>query len=90
MNRSKVIGVWDDHDYGRNNGDYAFKWKHQNREVYLDFIGEPQNTIRRLDRTRGIYQDYVIMHDNIKIHVVLLDVRFHYNEDEPKERLGRK
>lgn len=55
-----MIGVWDDHDYGANNAGYKLKTKHTQREIYLDFIGEPQNTQRRLERDRGIYQDYVI------------------------------
>lgn len=53
--------------------------KHVNREIYLDFIGEPIDSIRRKEKHRGIYQDYVVYQDDIKIHVVLLDVRFHYN-----------
>jgi len=57
---TKVIGVWDDHDYGANNAGYKLRTKHTQREIYLDFIGEPHNTQRRLERDRGIYQDYVI------------------------------
>ncbi len=36
-----VIGVWDDHDYGCNNGDKTFAKKAGIRDIYLDFIGEP-------------------------------------------------
>ena len=36
-----VVGVWDDHDYGINNGDKTFSKKAEMREIYLDFIGEP-------------------------------------------------
>ncbi len=50
-----VVGVWDDHDYGMNNGDKSFKRKNELREIYLDFIGEPKDTERRLERDRGIY-----------------------------------
>ena len=39
--RVRVIGVWDDHDYGINDGDYLFKNKEINRGIFLDFIGEP-------------------------------------------------
>jgi hypothetical protein len=64
------------------------KQKHVNREIFLDFIGEPINSIRRREKHRGIYQDYVIYHEGIKVHIVLLDVRFHYNQDLQGERLG--
>jgi alkaline phosphatase D len=50
-----VIGVWDDHDYGANNGDRDLKWKYQVRDIFLNFIGEPQDTIRRFEKHRGIY-----------------------------------
>jgi alkaline phosphatase D len=39
---TKVIGVWDDHDFGFDNEDKDFKGKHQNREAFLDFVGEPE------------------------------------------------
>jgi alkaline phosphatase D len=45
---TKVIGVWDDHDYGKNDADSSFPEKQRNRHLYLDFINEPENTDRRL------------------------------------------
>lgn len=88
---TKVIGVWDDHDYGSNNADHRLKVKHRQREIYLDFIGEPQDTERRLNKERGLYQDYVMKtEDGIKVHIVLLDVRFHHNEDFHGDRLGHE
>jgi alkaline phosphatase D len=44
----RVIGVWDDHDYGANNADRTLEVKKVNRELFLDFIDEPHNTQRRL------------------------------------------
>jgi alkaline phosphatase D len=43
-----VIGVWDDHDFGLNDAGSSFIHKQRNREPFLDFIGEPKNTDRRL------------------------------------------
>ena len=48
MNSSKIIGVWDDHDMGKNDGGTLFEHKDRNREIYLDFIGEPADSERRL------------------------------------------
>ena len=82
LSQTPVIGVWDDHDYGHDDADHSFPMKHVNREIYLDFIGEPLTTKRRQEKHRGIYQDYIVMaHDDIKVHIILLDVRFHYSED---------
>jgi alkaline phosphatase D len=38
---TKVIGVWDDHDYGVNNGASNFAKKDEVREIFLDFLDEP-------------------------------------------------
>ena len=50
-----VIGTWDDHDYGINNGGGEFRLKDETRDIFLDFIGEPSDSVRRLDRGSGIY-----------------------------------
>jgi alkaline phosphatase D len=50
-----IIGVWDDHDIGCNNADKTFNKKQPVREMFLDFIGEPQGTDRRKEKDRGIY-----------------------------------
>ena len=54
-NQTPVIGVWDDHDIGCNNADKTFSKKHEVRDMFLDFIGEPQGTSRRTEKNTGIY-----------------------------------
>jgi hypothetical protein len=49
------------------------------REIFLDFIGEPVDSVRRIEKSRGIYQDYIVQKGDFKVHVILLDVRYHYN-----------
>lgn len=88
MKTTPVIGVWDDHDYGCNNGDSRFVKKEQMRDIFLDFLGEPQDSERRLERNTGIFQDYIINStDGIKVHVILLDVRYDFNSTT-KDRFG--
>jgi len=87
--RTSIIGMWDDHDYGSNNADHRLKIKHRQRELFLDFIEEPQDTERRTSTQRGLYQDYIVYTgEGLKVHIILLDVRFHHNEDFPGDRLG--
>ena len=59
-----MIGVWDYHDYGINDGTKHFTLKHEVREMYLNFLEEPKNSARRLDSNSPIHQDYMIKHDN--------------------------
>lgn len=82
---TKIIGVWDDHDYGLNNGDKNFPLKLEVREVFLDFINEPLDSARRLDKNSSIHQDYNIEYklsngDIFKINIILLDNRFNFDK----------
>ena len=42
-----VIGVWDDHDYGVNDGGKSFKYRLQSQKMFLDFVEEPLDSVRR-------------------------------------------
>ena len=44
MKQTRIIGVWDDHDFGINDGGREFKLKDQNRDLWLDFIDEPKDS----------------------------------------------
>ena len=77
-NKTPIIGVWDDHDYGINNGGKYFQHKTLTQQLYLDFLDEPEDSPRR--KKEGIYESYFIG-DKTKIKVILLDVR--YFKDEP-------
>jgi alkaline phosphatase D len=47
--------MWDDHDYGQNDAGKEMPLKKQNREIWLDWIGEPRNTERRLEEDSPIH-----------------------------------
>jgi alkaline phosphatase D len=46
-NVTKIIGIYDDHDFNCNNGDKDFKGKREIAELYLDFIEEEIESERR-------------------------------------------
>ena len=71
---TKVIGVWDDHDYGLNNAGKGFHDKETTRRLWLDFIDEPKNSPRRT-RKGGIYESYYLG-DAKKVKVILIDNRW--------------
>ena len=78
---TKVIGVWDDHDFGINDGNRDFPLKNEVRELYLDFIEEPMDSVRRIEKNSTIHQDYVIASNDNQFltHVILLDNRFEFD-----------
>ncbi|XP_008453049.2 uncharacterized protein LOC103493872 isoform X3 [Cucumis melo] len=55
--RTKVIGVWDDHDYGLNDAGKEFTEKVTNQKLLLDFLDEPLDSPRR--KQHGVYASYM-------------------------------
>lgn len=70
---SHIIGTWDDHDFGENNGGANFSGKHMAKELFLDFFDAPYDDSRR--RHEGIYTSYSYGPQDQQIKVILLDVR---------------
>ena len=70
-----VNGVWDDHDYGRNNSGASLDGKARSQEIYLDFLAEPDSSPRR--RQAGIYHAFTHGPPDKRIKIYLLDTRYH-------------
>lgn len=75
-----VIGVWDDHDYGMNNGGIEYPAKEVSQKAFLDFLDEPLDSDRRSQK--GVYWSYEYGEGSRKVQVILLDVR--YFRDSPR------
>ncbi|UPL47995.1 alkaline phosphatase D family protein [Hymenobacter sublimis] len=69
-----IIGTWDDHDYGRNDGDKNYPFKAQNQQLALDFLQEPAGSPRR--QQEGMYAAYEYQAGKKKVKVILLDDRY--------------
>eukprot|EP00350_Pseudokeronopsis_sp_OXSARD2_P009211 CAMPEP_0170555140 /NCGR_PEP_ID=MMETSP0211-20121228/13025_1 /TAXON_ID=311385 /ORGANISM="Pseudokeronopsis sp., Strain OXSARD2" /LENGTH=167 /DNA_ID=CAMNT_0010864753 /DNA_START=33 /DNA_END=536 /DNA_ORIENTATION=- len=76
-----IVGVWDDHDYGMNNGDKTNLIKKEMRELYLEFLEEPAESERYRFNETGIFQEYLINEQGIKVSLILLDIRFDHDSD---------
>ncbi|XP_002510757.3 uncharacterized protein LOC8269970 isoform X1 [Ricinus communis] len=72
---AKVIGTWDDHDYGLNDAGKEFDRKVINQRLLLDFLDEPQDSPRR--KQEGVYISYTFGPPTRQIKVILLDTRYH-------------
>ena len=51
----RIVGTWDDHDYGKNDAGRHLAEKNSNREAYLDFLGEPSDSERRVQQGTPIH-----------------------------------
>lgn len=69
-----IIGTWDDHDYGLNDGGVEFKGKKWSQQEFLDFMDVPLDSPRR--SREGVYasHDYTLPNGSLK--VLVLDTRY--------------
>jgi len=79
---SRVIGVWDDHDYGMHDGDTTFIDKNWFKDRYLEFIGDEESARNR--QNDGIYTSYCV-DSKCFVKIILLDI--HYSR-KGQEDLG--
>src|SRR5690349_16464987 len=40
VSKTPIIGTWDDHDFGKNDGNKTFAAKKESQQLALDFLGE--------------------------------------------------
>jgi len=66
--KAKVIGTWDDHDYGLNDAGKEFDRKVINQKLMLDFLNEPLDSPRR--KQAGVYASYTYGPSNRKVKVL--------------------
>ena len=70
----EVIGTWDDHDFGINDGGTEFIKKDSAQQLFLDFFDVPLNDPRR-DR-RGVYYSRKFIVGDKSIKTIILDTRY--------------
>jgi alkaline phosphatase D len=83
-----IIGVWDDHDYGINDGGKHYTKKEESKELCLDFLDVPPAApVREHD---GLYSSYDYQTHNKLIKIILLDTRYFrdtlYKDSETSNR----
>ena len=75
----RVLGVWDDNDYGVSDGGKENPNKIECQRLLLDFLDEPTNSPRR--KQAGVYTAYTFGPAGRRVKIILLDGR--YFRDEP-------
>lgn len=77
-----VLGVWDDHDFGVNDGDVHFPNKDAIQQIFLDFLNVPLESPRRA--RRGTYNSKIIIDpaSRKKTQIILLDNRYFLDYDK--------
>ena len=69
-----VIGTWDDHDFGVNDGGADFAIKAESQQVFLDFMDVPADSERR--NQEGVYASHEYVLPSGKVKIIVLDTRY--------------
>nr|HPH47737.1 alkaline phosphatase D family protein [Chryseolinea sp.] len=79
-----VIGTWDDHDYGTNDGGKDFPIKKESKEKILDFLDVPADAeVRKHD---GVYSSCTLGAGERKVKIILLDTRYFRDNLQPSTK----
>jgi alkaline phosphatase D len=70
-----LMGVWDDHDFGINDGGSEHVQKAETQQIFLDYLGVSADSPRR--QRQGVYSSEIIGEVGRRVRIILLDVRFH-------------
>jgi hypothetical protein len=76
---TKIYGIWDDNDYGVNDGEYDNPIKVFQKKRFLQYIDDNSERGKRPDE-RGIEIDYYIAEHDIRL--ILPDLRYYKKDNE--------
>lgn len=74
LQKISVVGTWDDHDYGLNDGGLEWKHKQDSEQLFLDFMDVSKDDIRR--NREGVYHVIDFNTPQGKIKILVLDTRY--------------
>ena len=74
LDQTDIFAIWDDHDYGKNDGGSDYKYKKLAENLFLDFWNVPINDVRR--SREGIYFSENKVFFSKKYKLIFLDTRY--------------
>ena len=78
--------IWDDHDFGLNDGGGDFPYKALSKDLFLDFWNIAPDDVRRA--RDGIYYSRIIGPPGMRVQVVMLDLRWFRSPLKPSDQRG--
>lgn len=81
-----ITGIWDDHDFGVNDGGKEYPYKKESKALMLDFLDVPRN--EAVWNREGAYQSYTFGSPGKKIKLILLDSRYFRDPLQPAKKTG--
>lgn len=83
-----IYGIYDDHDYGLNDGGKEWEHKAMAQELLLDFLDVPADATVRSQA--GVYQSYTVGEGENTVKIILLDTRYFRDGVVPATQKGHR
>tara|TARA_R110002020_G_scaffold154714_6_gene335361 strand:- start:274402 stop:275445 length:1044 start_codon:yes stop_codon:yes gene_type:complete len=83
-----IMGTWDDHDYGLNDGGAEYTKKDESQQLFLDFLNVSKSDPRRT--REGIYYAKTFTVDTVSVKVIMLDTRYFRSALTPATEKGKR
>ncbi|WP_442265670.1 alkaline phosphatase D family protein [Tenacibaculum sp. ZS6-P6] len=71
----KILGTWDDHDYGKNDAGTEYEMKKESQQLFLDFLQVSKLDSRR--KREGVYHSEIFKTKKGSVKIIILDTRYH-------------
>ena len=71
---NEIHAIWDDHDYGKNDGGAEYQYKEDSKNLFLNFWGISLNDPRR--NRDGIYFETKKLTQKGTVQIIFLDTRY--------------
>jgi len=82
-----VIGIYDDHDYGKNDACKSYPKKKESKGLLMSFLDV--DAARPVHKRDGAYQSYTFGPEGKKVKIILLDTRYFRDELEANPEKGK-
>ena len=69
-----IIGTWDDHDYGVNDGGKEYPKRKESKQLFTEFMG--YDASHPIHKHEGVYHSYNFGEGEKSIKIILLDSRY--------------
>ena len=74
IDEKEILAIWDDHDFGFNDGGGDYPYKKESEKMFLNFWNIPQTDLRR--NREGIYFKQTKEIEGTKVEIIGLDTRY--------------
>lgn len=86
--KAQIVGVYDDHDFGKNDSDKYLTTKRASKKCLMDFLDVPSNSPIR--KREGAYQSYTFGKPGQRIKVIIMDTRYFRDSLSPDPTRQRR